>query len=69
MLEAIRAARERLAGQAHLTPVMTSRTLDGRVGATVRLKCENFQRMGAFKFRGAFNAIARIPVADRPRGG
>ncbi len=68
MFEAILAARERLEGQAHQTPVMTSRTLDERVGAAVHLKCENFQRMGAFKFRGAFNAIARIPVGDRPRG-
>ena len=68
MFEAILAARERLEGQAHRTPVMTSRTLDERVGAAVHLKCENFQRMGAFKFRGAFNAVARIPVGDRPRG-
>lgn len=68
MFEAILAARKRLEGQAHLTPVITSRTLDERVGAAVGLKCENFQRAGAFKFRGAFNAISRIPFADRPRG-
>lgn len=68
MFEAILAARERLEGQAHLTPVTTARTLDERVGAAVVLKCENFQRMGAFKFRGAFNAISRIPVGDRSRG-
>ncbi len=68
MFEAILAARERLEGQAHRTPVMTARTLDERVGAAVHLKCENFQRMGAFKFRGAYNAISRIPVGDRPRG-
>jgi threonine dehydratase len=68
MFESILAARERLEGQAHLTPVTTSRTLDERVEAAVVLKCENFQRMGAFKFRGAFNAISRIPVGDRSRG-
>jgi threonine dehydratase len=68
MFEAILAARTRLEGQAHRTPVMTSRTLDERVGAAVNLKCENFQRMGAFKFRGAFNAIARIPAGERSRG-
>ncbi len=62
------AAAELLKGQAHETPVMTSTTLDACSGAAVRLKCENFQRVGAFKFRGAFNAIARIPAADRPRG-
>ncbi len=68
MFESILEARERLAGQAHRTPVVTSRTLDAQAGAAVLLKCENFQRMGAFKFRGAFNAIARIPAGDRPRG-
>jgi threonine dehydratase len=64
----IAAAAERLAGQAHRTPVATSRTLDERLGARVFLKCENLQRMGAFKFRGAYNAIAQIPEADRARG-
>ncbi|MBL0715802.1 MAG: threo-3-hydroxy-L-aspartate ammonia-lyase [Desulfosarcina sp.] len=68
MFEQIMAARKRLQGKAHKTPVLTSATLDDRVGASVRLKCENFQRIGAFKFRGAFNAISRIPVEDRPRG-
>ncbi|MBI1797031.1 MAG: threo-3-hydroxy-L-aspartate ammonia-lyase [Candidatus Eisenbacteria bacterium] len=53
---------------AHRTPVATSRTLDERVGATVFLKCESLQRMGAFKFRGAFNTIAQIPAETRRRG-
>jgi len=61
-------ARARLEDVAHRTPVATSRTLDGRVGASVFLKCENLQRGGAFKFRGAWNAIARLPEAERRRG-
>ncbi|WP_329005248.1 pyridoxal-phosphate dependent enzyme [Kribbella sp. NBC_00709] len=56
----VRAAAERLKGVAHRTPVLTSRTLDERVGAEVFLKAENFQRIGAFKFRGAYNAISRL---------
>ena len=64
----VAAAADRLAGKAHRTPVATSRTLDERLGAHVFLKCENLQRMGAFKFRGAYNAIAQIPEADRARG-
>ena len=59
-LDDVRAAAERIAGVAHRTPVLTSRTLDERVGAQVFLKAENFQRIGAFKFRGAFNAISRL---------
>lgn len=62
------AAAERLSGQAHRTPVATSRTLDARLGARAFLKCENLQRMGAFKFRGAYNAIAQIAPGDRARG-
>ena len=54
----VRAAATRLAGVAHRTPVLTSRTLDERTGARVFLKAENLQRMGAFKFRGAYNAVA-----------
>mgnify|MGYP001038366682 FL=1 len=61
-------AARRLAGVAHRTPVATSRTLDERVGATVLLKCENLQRMGAFKFRGAYNAISRLEPAALERG-
>ncbi len=64
----VQSAAERLAGQAHRTPVVTSHTLDERVGAQVFLKCENLQRMGAFKFRGAYNAMSRLSDADRTRG-
>ncbi len=62
------AAAARLAGVAHRTPVMTSRTLDARLGCAVFLKCEGFQRMGAFKFRGAYNAVAQLAPAARGRG-
>jgi threonine dehydratase len=61
-------ARERLRGQAHRTPVVTSRTLDAMVGAHVFLKCENLQRMGAFKFRGAYNALSALPLDARAKG-
>jgi threonine dehydratase len=64
----VAAAAERLRGVARRTPVMTSRQLDERLAAAVFLKCESFQRVGAFKFRGAYNAISRIPIADRARG-
>ncbi len=64
----VRAAAERLQGIAHHTPVLTSRTLDALTGARVHLKCENFQRMGAFKFRGAYNRIVQLDQAQR-RGG
>jgi threonine dehydratase len=64
----IRAAAQRLAGHAHRTPVLTSRTADERTGARVFFKAENLQRMGAFKFRGAFNALARLDAAQRARG-
>ena len=53
MFDQVLAAAERLQGMAHRTPVVTSRTLDAQVGANVFLKCENLQRIGAFKFRGA----------------
>jgi len=62
-------AAERLAGVAHLTPVLTSRALDERAGGPVFLKCENFQRIGAFKFRGAYNALSRLAEdPHRPAG-
>ncbi len=64
----VRAAAERLRGVAHRTPVLTSRTLDGLAGATVLLKCENLQRGGAFKFRGAYNSVSRLTEAERQRG-
>jgi threonine dehydratase len=61
-------AAARLAGAAHRTPVLTSTTADARIGAQLFFKCENYQRMGAFKFRGAFNAIARFTQAQRAAG-
>jgi threonine dehydratase len=64
----VRAAARRLAGVAHRTPVLRSRTLDERVGGEVLLKAEIHQRGGAFKFRGAFNAVASLPDAARRRG-
>jgi threonine dehydratase len=64
----VRAAAERLRGEAHLTPVHTSRTLDEEAGRAVFLKCESFQRGGAFKFRGAYNAISRLSEEERRRG-
>jgi threonine dehydratase len=66
--ERLDSARERVRGVAHCTPVATSRTLDQRTGAAVFLKCENLQRMGAFKFRGAWNAISRLDAAALRRG-
>ena len=67
-LESIRAASERLAPWIHRTPVMTSRTLDGRCGGSIFLKAENFQKVGAFKIRGAMNALLRLGEAERARG-
>jgi threonine dehydratase len=66
--EDVAAAAERLEGVAHRTPVLTSRTLDERLSARLFLKCESFQRAGAFKFRGAYNAIARLTAEERARG-
>jgi threonine dehydratase len=65
---AVRAAAARIAGVVHRTPVATSRTLDERAGARVFLKCENLQRMGAFKIRGAYNALAQLAPEERARG-
>jgi threo-3-hydroxy-L-aspartate ammonia-lyase len=64
----VAAAGARLAGVAHRTPVMTSRTADARCGGTLFFKCENLQRMGAFKFRGAYNALAQFSSAQRQAG-
>ena len=61
-------AARRLVGVAHRTPVMTCGALDARVGATVFLKCENLQRVGAFKIRGAYNALSLIPEERRANG-
>lgn len=64
----VSAAAERIKGHAHRTPVMTSRTVNKELGAEVFFKCENLQRMGAFKFRGAFNALSRFDEAQRRAG-
>ena len=64
----VAAASLRLRGVAHRTPVLRSRALDERVGAQVHLKCENFQRTGAFKFRGAYNAMSRLAPIELRRG-
>lgn len=66
--DSVREAADRIQGVAHRTPVMTSRTLDEIVGAHVFLKCENFQRVGAFKFRGAYNALAKLDDEQRQQG-
>ena len=61
-------AAKRIKGYAHPTPVMTSRTVNEELGAQVFFKCENLQRMGAFKFRGAFNALSKFSPAQRKAG-
>ncbi len=68
MFEQIQAAKERLKGHVNATPVMTSRTLNQWIGAEVYFKCENLQRIGAFKFRGAFNSISKLSKAEKERG-
>jgi threo-3-hydroxy-L-aspartate ammonia-lyase len=67
-LDDVRAAARRIEGAAHRTPVLTSRALDAATGAQVFLKAENLQRAGAFKFRGAFNAVAALAPEERARG-
>ena len=64
----VAAASERIRGYAHKTPVMTSRMVDEDFGASVFFKCENLQRMGAFKFRGGFNALSRLTPEQRKAG-
>lgn len=64
----IAAAAERIEGYANKTPVMTSRTVNEEFGAEVFFKCENFQRMGAFKFRGAMNALRQFTPQQRAAG-
>jgi threonine dehydratase len=64
----VEAAARRLDGVAIRTPVMTSRTADAATGASLFFKCENFQRMGAFKFRGGYNAVAALPDEIRRKG-
>ncbi len=67
-LDDVRDAAAQIKGVAHRTPVLRSRTLDQLVGAEVLLKCENFQRVGAFKFRGAYNAASRLTPEQLARG-
>lgn len=64
----VEAAAKRIEGYAHKTPVMTSRTVNDLLGAEVFFKCENLQRMGAFKFRGGFNALSRFTPEQRRAG-
>jgi threonine dehydratase len=64
----IAAAHERIKPQAHRTPVLTSSTIDALTGARVFFKCENLQRMGAFKFRGAYNALSQLGPEEKKRG-
>ena len=64
----IECAARRIDGVAHRTPVVTSRSVDARTGASVFFKCESLQRGGAFKFRGAYNALARLTPEQRTRG-
>ena len=67
-LDDIRAAAARIEGLAHRTPVMTCETLDRRAGRELLFKCENLQKVGAFKFRGATNAIRQLSDEERGRG-
>jgi len=64
----VQAAAARIQGYAHRTPVLTSRTINDEIGAELFFKCENLQRMGAFKFRGAFNALAKFDERQRKHG-
>lgn len=64
----VMAAASRLQGHAHRTPVLRSRTADDMLGASIFFKCENLQRMGAFKFRGAFNALSRFSASQQQAG-
>ena len=64
----VKEAQKRIEGNAHVTPVMTSQTLNDITGAQIFLKCENFQRMGAFKFRGAYNAMSQLTEEQKKRG-
>lgn len=67
-LAAVRAAAARIAGQAHVTPVMTCRTLDEMAGRQLFFKCEQWQRVGAFKYRGACHAVSRLDPATAAKG-
>src|SRR3990170_3514520 len=61
-------AHQRIGGHARRTPALTSATVDALTGASVFFKCENFQRMGAFKFRGAYNALSQLSAEEKRRG-
>ena len=67
-IESIRAAARRIEPYAHRTPVLTCSMLDERAGRSLFLKCENFQKVGAFKFRGACNAVMSLSETDAARG-
>lgn len=67
-LESVRAAAARIEGVAHRTPIATCATLDRVAGASLFFKCEHMQKVGAFKFRGACNAVAQLPPAEAVRG-
>jgi threonine dehydratase len=64
----VQAAQQRISHVVHRTPVMTSQTLDALCGRSLLLKCENFQKMGAFKMRGALNAVLKLPDDAARRG-
>src|SRR5205809_4508896 len=64
----VESAARQIAGVAHRTPVATSRSVNARTGGDIFFKCENLQRAGAFKFRGAYNALARLSADERRRG-
>src|SRR5438045_8763257 len=66
--EDIAKAHERIKGVARRTPALTSSTADSLIGAKLYFKCENLQRMGAFKFRGAYNALSQLGPEERKRG-
>ncbi len=68
MFDQILEAKKRLKGRAMVTPVMTSGTLDDLLGAKVFFKCENFQKIGAFKFRGAYNSISQLSDKEKSKG-
>ena len=67
-LAAVRAAADRIRGIVHRTPVMTSDTLDRLSGRHLYFKCENLQKVGAFKYRGATNAVLRLSGREAARG-
>jgi threonine dehydratase len=68
MFHKVQAAKKRLSGYANVTPIMTSQTLNQQVAAEVCFKCENLQKAGAFKFRGAYNSMVQLSPAERERG-